>query len=81
MEVGCFVTVIQVLDAPLSDDSGCRCLSMDLPLVASPNNQSVTGPTRQCGRIQAVIYLEDLGGEKAPRVQPYATAMDNSELL
>ncbi|EER10737.1 axoneme-associated protein mst101, putative [Perkinsus marinus ATCC 50983] len=67
----------EVLDAPLSDDSGCRCLSMDLPLVASPNNQSVTGPTRQCGRIQAVIYLEDLGGEKAPRVQPYATAMDN----
>ncbi|KAF4696525.1 hypothetical protein FOZ60_000214 [Perkinsus olseni] len=50
----------EVLDAPLSDEGGCRCLSMDLPLLASPSNQSVTGPARQCGRIQALLYLEDL---------------------
>ncbi|KAF4745782.1 hypothetical protein FOZ62_025264 [Perkinsus olseni] len=67
----------EVLDAPLSDEGGCRCLSMDLPLLASPSNQSVTGPARQCGRIQALLYLEDLGGDKAPRVAPYTTAMDN----
>ncbi|KAF4656902.1 hypothetical protein FOZ61_006609 [Perkinsus olseni] len=67
----------EVLDAPLSDEGGCRCLSMDLPLLASPSKQSVTGPARQCGRIQALLYLEDLGGDKAPRVAPYATAMDN----
>ncbi|KAF4713778.1 hypothetical protein FOZ63_001664, partial [Perkinsus olseni] len=67
----------EVLDAPLSDEGGCRCLSMDLPLLASPSDQSVTGPARQCGRIQALLYLEDLGGDKAPRVAPYATAMDN----